>query len=205
MDWVRTPASYSGRWYCSTKRRRRASGSSGSVRADPLDPRGVEREGRQVRLREVPVVVRFLLRPHHRRPVRRGIEQPRFLDERRAVPPRLHVAFDLEFDGALHVAERIEVLQLGLHAERRLPHGTDGHVRVAPQAPLFHVSVVHAQGHEYLAHAAEGLGRVRRRPQVRFGDDLDEGHATAVEVEVCRRGRRRARAERGGGRGRAQS
>jgi hypothetical protein len=152
--------------------------------ADPLDPRPVEDERRQIRLRKVTVVVRFLFRAHQGRAVRSGIEQTRFLDDRRPVLPRRDVALDLEFDGTLHVAERVEVLELGLDPERRRPGRSHRHVRVAPQASLFHVAVVHAQGHEHLAHAAEGLGRVRRGPEVRLGDDLDERHAAAVEVQV---------------------
>ena len=94
------------------------------------------------------------------------------------------MARDLELDGALHVAEGVEVLQLGLDAERRLPDGTHRDVRVAAQAALLHVPVVDADRDEDLAHAAEGLGGVRRRSQVGLGDDLDERHAAAVEVEV---------------------
>ena len=61
------------------------------------------------------------------------------------------------------------------------PHGD---VRVAAQAALFHVAVVDAEPDEDLAQPAEELGRVGRRPQVRLGDDLDERHAAAVEVDV---------------------
>ena len=39
-----------------------------------------------------------------------------------------------------------------------------------------------------VAHAAEALGGVGRRPQIGLGDDLDERHAAAVEVEVRSRG-----------------
>jgi hypothetical protein len=156
----------------------------GQRAANLLDPGCVQRERRKVRLGEIAVVVGFLFRPHHRRPPRGGIEQARFLDERRPLAPRLLVARDLELDGALHVAKRVQVLQLGLDAEGRLPDGAHRDVGVAPQAALFHVPVVHADGHEDLADAAERLGGVGRRPQVGLGDDLDERHAAAVEIQV---------------------
>ena len=58
------------------------------------------------------------------------------------------------------------------------------HVGVAAQAALFHVAVVDAEPDEQLAQAAEELGRVGGRSQIGLGDDLDERHAAAVEVDV---------------------
>ena len=99
------------------------------------------------------------------------------------------MAGDLELDGALHVAEGVQVLQLGLDAEGRLPARTHRDVRVAAQAPLLHVPVVDADRDEDFAHAAEGFGGVGRRPQVGLGHDLDERHAAAVEIQVGGAGR----------------
>ena len=61
---------------------------------------------------------------------------------------------------------------------------THRHVGVAAQAALLHVAVVDAEPHEDRAQAAEELRGVGRRPQVGLGDDLDERHAAAVEVDV---------------------
>ena len=54
----------------------------------------------------------------------------------------LDLPFDLVLDRVLEKAERVQVLDLGFRAQRGLASRADGHVRVAPQAALFHVSVV---------------------------------------------------------------
>ena len=55
---------------------------------------------------------------------------------------------------ALHVAERVEVLQLGAGAEVRVAFGPDGDVGVAPQRALLEVAVADAGVAE---HAPEPL------------------------------------------------
>ncbi len=80
--------------------------------------------------------------------------------------------------------EGIQVLDLGLGAERHRAGRPDRNVRIAAEAPLLHVAVVDTNGDEDLAQPAEELTRVGSRPQVRLGDDLEEGHATAIEVQV---------------------
>ena len=91
---------------------------------------------------------------------------------------------DLELERALHVAERVEVLDLCLHAERLGPGRPHRHVGVAAKAALFHVAVVDADGDEDRAQAAEEVAGVGGGAQVRLGHDLDERHAAAVEVEI---------------------
>ena len=84
----------------------------------------------------------------------------------------------------LQEAERVEVLDLGLRAERRRARRPHRDVGVAAQAALFHVAVVDAEPDEDLAQAAEERRGVGGRSQVGLGDDLDERHAAAVEVDV---------------------
>ena len=91
---------------------------------------------------------------------------------------------DFVFEGALHVAERVEVLELRLDAECLLAGRPHRYVRVTAQAALFHVAVVDADCHEDGAQPRKELRGVRRRSEVRLRDDFDEGHAAAIEIEV---------------------
>jgi hypothetical protein len=140
-------------------------------------------ERRQIGLREVPVVVRFFLAAHRRRLAEVAVPQPRLLMDDAASPEHLDLPLDLELERLLEIPERVDVLDLRLRAEGRLPDGPDRHVRIAAQTALFHVAVVGAQGDEDLAQPREALRRIGGRPQVGIGDDLDEGHAAAIEVE----------------------
>src|SRR5262249_45838064 len=81
--------------------------------------------------------------------------------------------------------ERVEILHLGLRAERRLAAWAHRDVRVAPQASLLHVAVVDAEPHEDRAQMAEEFGRIRCRSKIRLADDLDERHAAPIEVDVA--------------------
>ena len=159
-------------------------GQFGQRPADRLDPGRIDDEGWQIRLREVAVVIRFLLGPHQRRPAGGRIPEPRFLHERRALPSGGDVALDFVLNRALDVTEGIEVLELSLDAERRCAGGPDRHVGVAAQTAFFHVAVVDPDGDQDLADAAERFGGVGRRPQIRLGHDLDQRHAAPVEVQV---------------------
>src|ERR687897_164515 len=94
------------------------------------------------------------------------------------------MALDLVLDGPLDVAERVQVLDFGLHAERLRAGGTDGHVRVAPQAALLHVAVVDADADEDGAQPREELCSVGGRPEIRPRDDFDERNTAAIEVEI---------------------
>ena len=54
------------------------------------------------------------------------------------------------------------------------PFAAHRHVRIAAQASLFHIPVADAEiGHE-LTDQDEGVVRLARRAQVRFGHDLDQ-------------------------------
>ncbi len=183
-DDVSTPASYGGRPYCSTKRRRRASGSSGRSAMTSATQLLLEGERWQIGLGEVAVVVRLFLPPHRPGAAGVGVPQAGFLIDRAAGGDDLGLPGDLVLDGALHVPEGVEVLDFDLDAERGRPGRPHRDVGVAAQAALFHVAVVDADGHEDGAQAREELRGIGRRPQVRLGDDLDERHAAAVEVEM---------------------
>ena len=85
---------------------------------------------------------------------------------------------------ALDVPEGVEVLELGLHPESLGTGRPHRDVRVAAEAALFHVAVVHADGDQDRAEPREELRGIRGGSQVRLGDDLDERHAAAIEVQV---------------------
>ncbi len=65
-----------------------------------------------------------------------------------------------------------------------VPAGPDRDVGVAAQAPLLHVAVVDADRHQNLAQPAEELAGLGGRAQIRFGHDLEERDAAAIEVQV---------------------
>ncbi len=101
----------------------------------------------------------------------------------------LRLPRDLELEGALQRPERVQVLDLRAGAERGLAVPAQRHVRIAPEAALFHVGVRRADGHERGPQAPREFGGVFGRGEVGLGDDLDEGHTAAVEIEVRGLGR----------------
>ena len=169
-----------------TARRTGAAGRR-AARAAPLAPprsRAVSNcERRQIRLGEIPVVVRFFLAAHRERPARRRIPQARFLVDAAAPLEQRDLPVDLVLERALHVTERVEVLDLGLDAEAASPGTAHRDVGVAAEAALFHVAVVDAGRDQDGAQAAEELGRIRRCRTSGSADDLDQRHAAAIEIE----------------------
>ena len=110
---------------------------------------------RQVRLGKVAVVVRFLLAAHGDGALRALVPQPRLLHDAPAVLDDVDLPRDLVLERLLQVAEGVEVLDLGLRAERRRAGRAHRHVRVAAQAALFHVAVVHAEPDQQVAQVLE--------------------------------------------------
>ena len=115
------------------------------------------------------------------------IEQPGFLVDRAAVLDDLDLAPRLVFDRLPDEGDRVHVLDLAAGAERsaRLAHG---HVDVGAQGSLLHVAVAGAeiaQDRAQLGHIGLGLlGGADVGP----GDDLHQGHAGPVEVDIRHRG-----------------
>jgi hypothetical protein len=133
--------------------------------------------------RHVPIVLRLLLPAHRDGAPARAVPQPRLLLDRLPVREKRDLAVDLELERALDVPERVDVLGLGFHPERRIDRRAQRDIRVTPEAPLLHVAVVHTDGDEHLPDAAETGRRQLRRIDVGCGDDLDERHAAAIEVD----------------------
>ena len=128
--------------------------------------------------------MRVFLRAHGEGLARGGVPEPRFLDDGPARLEDADLPVDLEFQRFLEKAERVDVLHLGFRAERGLSARTHRDVRVAAQAALLHVAVVHAERHQNLPQPAERVGGILGGAQIGMRHDLDEWRAAAVEVDV---------------------
>ncbi len=168
-------------WYAESpiglaNRARFASGSSGSAGRCSSIRAPLEHQRRQVGIGEVTVVVALFLRAQRpdlaggrvEESVTCSIRSPR-LEHRRSAASRSAV------EGALHVGEAVDVLDLGLGAElrRRQPGRTEilASTRSVPFSML--QSLTPAYTRICLQRREVGAG-LRRRPQVRFAHDLRE-------------------------------
>src|SRR5690606_21634022 len=88
----------------------------GQARADLLDPLARGRDRHEVRLREVPVVLGVGLHPTGRRRAGVLVEVARLLHDRATAVEHLGLPGDLDTDGTLDRAERVDVLRLGTRA-----------------------------------------------------------------------------------------
>ena len=144
--------------------------------------------GHEVRLREVAVVLRLLLRARRRRFLVARHEMERLLLH---LPARLvdrDLPRDLALDSLRREVERVHVLQLGARAQLGRARGTNGHVDVEAHRALLELGVRQVELDDglpqELQEALRGLGVV----DVGLADDLDERRPAAVEVDE-RRGR----------------
>ena len=83
------------------------------------------------------------------------------------------------------ILERIQIFHFSLGAEFRGAAQPHADVRVATQRTFLHVAIAHFGVFEDLLQRREVRIRLGGRAQVRLGHDLDQRHATAVEVEVA--------------------
>ena len=167
------------------RRWRRASGSSTSAPADGIDARRDRSERAEGRDRESSDSRARLPCFASRRSRAQLLSHSRVsCADRAARLQNLNLTLDLELERLLEVAERVDVLDFGLGAERRRSVRSHRHVRVAAEAALLHVAVVDAERDEDLTQLSERIGCVGRRPQVGLGHDLDQRRPAAVEIEV---------------------
>ena len=101
---------------------------------------------------------------------------------RLAVLERTDLPLDLGLEPALHVAEGVDVLELGLGAEglARPPHRDVG---VAAQGALLHVDVAHVQVLQQALELGQEARGLLGRADVGLADDLHQRRAAAVEVD----------------------
>ena len=129
--------------------------------------------------------MRFFLAAHGSRDVLGGIVQAGLLHDLFPVRQGILLAGDLVIDGSLHIAERVQVLELGTGAEGRAAHRTDGDVGITAEAALLHVAVADAQiGHDAVQGLEVGHG-LGGRTHVRLGNDLHQRRPGTVEVHIA--------------------
>ena len=94
-------------------------GQLGQRRAHRGDERSSIDDGQEIGIREVAIVVRFLLAAHRPRLFAIGIVEPRLLHDLAAALDELDLPRGLDLDGLLDEPERVQVLELGARAELR--------------------------------------------------------------------------------------
>ena len=155
-----------------------ATATSSRAAANALGP-----DRHEVGLREVPVVVRLLLRAVRREPVGPGVVVVRLLDD---LLPGL-VQRDLLAHGGVDPTpeerEGVHVLQLPARAVALLPRLPHGHVGIAAHRPLLHLRVGDAELDDRLPQELEEALHVVGGMEIGPRDDLDERHAAAVVVD----------------------
>src|SRR5208337_3512489 len=109
----------------------------------------------KVRLRKVPVIVGFFLCPHRLSNTRPCIPEPRLLLDITAFLQHFCLAPYLIFQRPFYKSERIHIFQLRLDPELCLPDRAQGHIGIASERTLFHITVTHFEIPEnapYLFH-----------------------------------------------------
>ena len=161
-------------------------GQLGQAGGHGVDIELVDLDGQQIRIWEVAIVVGFFLGAHRPRLAAIRIVQPRLLHDLAAALQQFDLPRDLEVDGFLHEAERVEVLDLGARAElfrTVLPHR---HIRVAAERSLLHIAVadrkITHQRMDLLQVGDRFLGRAHRR----LRDDLDQRRTGPIQVDAGR-------------------
>ena len=154
-------------------------GQRGSELGDPITA-NVER--RQVRLREVAVVVGILLAALGYGDLARFDPAAGFLDDLAAVFEDAALALNLVLQGLEDGAEAIHVLDFGARSEGLAAHGPDADVGVAAEVAILHIGGGHAEELDERVQGGEILAGFLGRAQVGFADDFHEGDAGAVDV-----------------------
>src|ERR1051326_1824318 len=127
--------------------------------------------------------MRLFLRPHGAGFARSGVEQTRLLLDPAARLDDVDLAPRLIFDGLLHEAHRIDVLDLATRAERfTRPSYRD--VNVGAHGALFHVAVASAEVAQNGAQFTQISGGLLRRAEVRATDNLHQRHTRTVQIDI---------------------
>ena len=147
-------------------------------------PLGADDERREVGLGKVAVVVGGFLGAHGEGAAFGVVPEARLLGDASAFFEDADLPLDLVLQCGADVAEAVDVFDFGLGAELLRPLEHDGDVGVAAEGAFFHVAVGDAGVEEDLLEAGEVFEGFVGRAEVGLGDDLDEGCAAAVEVDV---------------------
>ena len=133
---------------------------------------------------EVAVVVGRLLDAHrHGDPARLVVAQRRLL-HRLLARVQLDLPLRLGLDGAAQRGEAVQVLELGLGAQRASrPRGRTLMFGSQRKLPALHRRVADRQALQQAAQLVEVAHALRRIAEVRLADDLQQRHAGAVVVQ----------------------
>ncbi len=146
---VSTPASYAEMPYAVWKR---ATLSLGQFRHRPPHFRNRafrNRDGQQIRIGEITVIVREFLRAHRLRAACRHVPEPRFLRHRAAGFQHADLPLDFVFQRMRQIAERVQVLHFRLRAEfrwRRAAARSRSHRSAATPLPCCSRSLPYIRG-----------------------------------------------------------
>ncbi len=154
-------------------------GQLGQPLAHALDELVGQVVGRQVGFGEQAVVVSRLLHTHDDGALGGRIPVARLLVDDAALLEHLGLTADLVGKAVVQALERVEVLELGLHAELLRSAPTQAHVAVAAQRPLLHRAVRDADGQVDLTQLLHEQARFLGRAQVGLSHELDERRARA--------------------------
>ncbi len=147
-----------------------------------LDPAAVHKEGHQVRIRKVSVIMGLFLAPHGNGSVFFRIPQPGFLDHGISFFQDEGLPVYFVLNGFFHMPEGVQVLEFRAGTECGLSAGPQGNIGITPETALFHVAVAYIDISEdgvQFPQIGPGLGR---GPDIGLTDDLDQGNAGAVQV-----------------------
>ena len=152
------------------------------LHAEPLDELAWRLDGNEIRLGEVAVVVRLLLRAPRTERAARGVEVVRLLLDLPPALPDADLPLDLRLDSARDEVERVHVLDLGARPELVGPLRSDGHIGVHAQGALLHLRVRDPELDDRLPQELEEPLRVVGAADVGSGHDLDERRPATVVV-----------------------
>ena len=138
--------------------------------------------GRNVRLREIPVVLCVLLGAHGKSGILVLIPPAGLLDDAFSLFHTLDLPPGLICDGPDNGLKGVEVLHLRAGAQLLRARGADGEVYIAAERALLHLAVGNPQILEGGAQLFQIGDDLLPRAEVGLGDDLNEGDAAAVVV-----------------------
>ncbi len=140
--------------------------------------------GQEVGVGEVAVVVRLFLGAHRAGLALVRIVEAGLLVDGAAVLEDGDLAPGLDLDRLRDEAHRVHVLDLAARAEFGRTLRADRDVDVGAEVALLHVAVAGAEVAQDLADLADEFRRFFGPADVGHGDDLHEGDAGAVEIDV---------------------
>src|SRR4029453_3121291 len=130
------------------------------------------------------IIMRFLLAAHGDRAFLVTVPESRLLDDASSTLQHIRLSVELEVDGLSEKAKRIDVFEFGARSEFLCALEPNRNVRIAKQTSLFHVAVIHFKVFEDLLQPGQIVVGFLRTADIRSGDNLDQGNAAAVVVEI---------------------